>query len=443
MRRSSTTFIIMACLVGAGCSDDRGRTDVVDGADGEGGGHDGDGEGTPILERVGAITRTCGEALRPTQPADRDWFVQAGVAVGEEVWVLRSGSDKLALTQVGTDGTWGTDHPLTVGRWVTSGGAAVARGSEVTLVWVEEATEAGGQALRHAVVDTASGVVVAPHTIEGGTSTYVSAPALVATDEALFMAWGAGQESGRATLKLARLTDTGALEGARPLHAVEQTWNGLQPSMVKAGGALTIVWSAPNAESRYELWMMKVDDAGDELVEPRRISGAAGAGQAFGAAWEAGQVPMLAVGDDVWLVYAASSFNDDFADPEGGVDLRLAIIDPAGEVTTHEVNRHANGVSHTQASLSRMGDHVALTWVQGATIYVCGGCFVDYDIRHVVVDPGTVTPVSAIATHSHDDHGYRRPLPFVLGDRVVTLAAQDFHALSYPTVAVMTCGATP
>jgi len=457
--RSSSSFvralIVLVPSLGVACSEDGGaegdadsRGDVAEVRDGTDasttdGGDATSPPGTPVLEREGTGAWSCDEELAPTRPADQDWYVQGAVAVGDAVWALRSGNEKLAFTRVGADGAWGTSHALTYGRWVMGGATPIARGSEVTLVWVEEAAEAGGRALRHAVVDTTSGVSTAAHTIVGATSAYANAPSLVRVDDATYLAWGAGDDSGRVTLRFARLSAAGALEGAVDLRTIDQAWNGITPAMVRTGDGFTLAWSEPNAQSGYELWVMRVGDQGEVAQAAQRISSTASANEHFGAAWEAGVSPLLQVGDRTWIVYTRSHFNNDFADPKGGVDLRLAVIDAAGAVTTHDVNTPVDGRSHTQASLSAFGDLVALTWVQGATIYICGGCFVDYDIRHVLLDPDVIVPVSAIVTHTHADHGYRRPMPLVIGDAITTLASQDFHALSYPAAARVACEASP
>jgi hypothetical protein len=69
-------------------------------------------------------------------------------------------------------------------------------------------------------------------------------------------------------------------------------------------------------------------------------------------------------------------------------------------------------------------------------------CFVDYDLRTVLLDAKTLSPVSAPATHSHQDHGFNFPRVALLGGDVMSVSQQDFHALSRPATAVMACAKT-
>jgi len=454
MRRMRATHLLYMNLVWAlvGCSDGGAKGDAGDGLGDAGDdtttdvGADGDTATppeAPVLEREGTISMSCSEALAPTQPADREWFVLAGVEVGGAVWALRSSFDGLELTEVGDDAVLGTSHVLDLGKYTTGYGSAATDDTEVSLVWAE-GLDSGGQVLRHARVDTVGGVLVDAHDIAGTSAAAIGAPRLLPASTGWALVWSTTGDDGRSRVRFGRLDDAGALSGAVDVAGVADAWNGLAPAAVAIEGGYAVAWSEPLAGgSASEVYYATIDAAGAAVLPRRRVSPAGTAARKFGSPWEMGAEPMIAFGDAVWLVFQEATFNGDFSNPEGAADLQLAIVDAAGNAVLHPVNRSTVNVNETQPALYRMGDAVGLTWVKGSAIYICAGCFVDYDIKTVLIDPATVTPVSAVATHTHNAHGYRRPLSFVTGDAVMTLASQDFHALSYPAVAVMRCAPTP
>jgi hypothetical protein len=119
--------------------------------------------------------------------------------------------------------------------------------------------------------------------------------------------------------------------------------------------------------------------------------------------------------------------------------VTLAVVPADGDVAQHPLQAAEDGVTATDATLFRLDGKLGVLWSEGTIIFVCGGCYADNDLKVVLVDPDAIVPASAIATHAHADHGYVGPAAVVLGGDVLSVSTQDFHALSFPAVAVMTC----
>lgn len=393
---------------------------------------------TAILERPSSDDFTCSEGVAPTQPSVKDWQPAAAVAVGDAVWALQFGQSNVYFGKIESDGSLGTRHDLGATSWSVGAADAVADGPSVTLVWAEYTD--GGQTVRHAVVDTAKGVTTAAHELftVGG----IGAISLVANGATLAAAWSEQNGEGASKVRFARL-DADGIDG-EIVDVIDggQSYAGLASAMVayKTGFALSWSQALPDDLATYERWFVRLDSAGKKVGEPLRISPAATTGgTSYGEPWDGGGHPMLVVGDDVWVAYTHNFYNNDFSNPEGATTLHIAIVDPDGDVRDEPFNPTVINVNQGQASLFAFGGAVGVAWTGGTAIYICGGCYVDYDLQIALVDPTTLELAADKLTHTHNDHGYNRPRIAVVGDDIYTLAWHDFHALGFPAIARASC----
>lgn len=391
----------------------------------------------PIVERGSTDRFACHESLAPTQPAVKNWSAAATVVANGRTWALQTGDQKLYLGAVGADAKLGTRWELPTQSWSVASAAALADGAIVTLVW-SEYQDAGGQVLRHARVDVDEGIVTAPHDLASSSS--FGTVGLARNDGVTGLVWSEASGGSEGVVRYARL-DADGFDGTPT-----ELGRGADPSTSGAaitgrGAGFAVSWSKPATgdATAYELWLQAIDAAGTPQGAAARVSPEATAGHSFGSGWNQGARPMLAVGDELWIAYTETWSNGDFMNQHGATDLFVAVVTADGSIARHPVNRSVVDQNSTQASLFAYGSAVGLTWTAGTAIYICAGCYVDYDLHVLLIDPTTMTPAAPVVVHTHNAHGYSRPRTTVVGDAVMTLAWQDFHALGYPAVAITTC----
>jgi hypothetical protein len=392
----------------------------------------------PILERAPQPRYTCAETLPPTTPSPSDWGSGGLAVVDGRAWVLRLGQGS-GLSPLGLDGAVGDliDLGLSPNSAVASGMAVT--GGHFSLVWSEQSAD-GTQVLRFAAVKDGA-VVVTPRDVPGVDADWITG---VATDAApggeVVVAWTHADASGLARVTFARLDAGGdVIAGPVDVGTNSPSYGGQGCAVARWGDGYALAWSLPGAGGAGDVWFATVDADGHGIVAPRRVSRPAGGGTSSRVAARRGSEPLLVTGDLAFLAFTESRYTNDGASPIGSTTVQLAVIDAQGQIVVHPLQGPVSHVTATDPTLFQLGDALGVTWSQGSFVYDCTHCFIDNDLKVALLDPAALVPVSPVATHAHDDHGYAFEASAVLGSNVLTVASQDFHALSLPAVAVMRC----
>ncbi|MCA9516003.1 MAG: hypothetical protein KC635_13750, partial [Myxococcales bacterium] len=150
------------------------------------------------------------------------------------------------------------------------------------------------------------------------------------------------------------------------------------------------------------------------------------------------------VGGETWVAWSEQKYTGSDFDAKGKAEIWVAAIDTKGQVSQ---GRLAEGEVDTMRTAPRLTEALgrpALAWSEGSFIYICGGCISDYDIHLVALtrdEAGEIVPASAVTTVLHGSNGlYARGIA-TFGDALLVVASLDFHALSYPGLATVTCTA--
>ena len=358
--------------------------------------------------------------------------------------------DALFVAPLGLDGTVGERLVLDADPGY-SRGAAMARlsgehASEFLVAW-GHMREDGAEALRVATVsiDAVTGKATLTHVgkdvaevgwltirsiqlvpTEGGVDAYLAASAFDAST------------APGAPLRVVPLAADGALRaGAGGLRSLVE--DASDPSVVATANGTAVVWTASGAEAS-EVFFGRFDADGWAVAGPRRLS-VAGVENGGSRTADRGARALIAAGDKLWAAWSEWQFNGNWQAPEGHSTLRLAVLDQDGNGPTFEVQAAENDVVNQGASFFVNGDHIALTWLRGTAIHICGGCYVDYPVKVVLLDPATAAPVSEVASLDPvNGHGHSSAHFAVLGAGIVMASTLDFHALTRPATAAFACG---
>lgn len=395
--------------------------------------------GTPILERPMQQTHTCTETLPPTQPDPGDW-TPGGLALDSEgaAWVARAGVT-LGVSTIGVDGTLGPLVGLDADQFTVGRTEMVVQGGRVIIVWGKSLPN-GDSTLSFAAVEDGS-VVVQAKNIVGTTSYFIHSVSLApAPNGEVAVLWADSSVQGELQMRFARIDGQGNLTGD-PIEIgnVGSITGSSEGVLVTTPTGYAVAWTATVGSGLSEVWFATMDGDGKFLLAPKRISQEAGQGYRASIGYRRGSTPLLVEGDGYLLAYSLSYFNEDYANPKGWATVELAAIDSDGSTVAHRLHAPVNDVFSSYPTLFRLDGTLGLLWSSGTAIYVCAGCFVDNDLKMVLLDPDALVPASEVATHTHAQHGYVQPATVVLGQDVLTVASQDFHALSYPAAAAMHC----
>lgn len=392
----------------------------------------------PILERAAGTEYACRETLAPLGGTGPSWFPLALSAVGDRLWLLRI-EDGIRLSTLGTDGALGPDIDLGGPLWSVPGGVIADEAGVMTLVWIEP-LDAGGQQLRVALVATSGEVLAAPATLPGTLGQEVSSPRTLPTAAGHRLVWIASDGS-RQRIRHAFLED-GAFAGEpTTLVTLDSAYGGSLLGLVADDDGFALAWTASSAGFASEVWFGTFANDGTARHPPRRVSREGRDGTSSGAFWWSSSSGAMAHAAGRYLV----AFTEDYQRPGsdfselGHAVLQVAVVDARGEGALIPLSPPIEGRVTTAASFYEVGDALGLFWAEGSIIRICAGCYVDYVLRTVLLDPATLDPLSAPATHTAQDHGFNSPHVAVLGDAVVSVSLQDFHALSRPATAVMEC----
>jgi hypothetical protein len=397
----------------------------------------------PILERAPRVTHACEETLPPTATEPHDWYAGGLVGDGSQAWVARVAM-KVGVSTVATDGSLGTLTELASSDGGAMGPVLAAQGGRLAAAWLEW-LPAGGQALR--VAFAKDGVATAPKTVPGSQADTLSPPAVAPAEGGGVAVFWADQQGSSARQRFARLDDKGDLAaGPVTITAPGDESADAQRAIVPWKDGFAAVWTRTSwstGATTSDVVLVRLDPDGNVLEGPRRVSREPGPGETAGLPLRRTGTPLLAIGDRLWLAYQLAWFDNDFSNSKGWTVVELVEVEAAGQETVHRLQAPIENVNATDATLYSLGGKLGVTWAAGTAIYICGGCYVDYDLKSVLLDPDGPVPASAPVTHTHSDHGYAGPGTVVLGADLLTVAAQDFHAISIPSVAVIRCTPAP
>lgn len=414
----------------------------------------------PLLNWPGARTEACTVTRAPAIPDPSDWLAyDLEVGPGDRAYLmaLERGfmtQGALFLAPLALDGKVGEHLALDDNPQYSSGAALVrlegAHASEFLVAW-GHMREDGAQALRVATVaiDAATGKATVTHAgqdvAEVGWLNLQSLQLVASTDggdgaDAYIAAstFIAGSGPGVPSLRRVPLAADGTLRaGAGGVRTMVE--DASDPSVVATADGVAAVWTAAAAKGT-EVFFGRFDASGTVIGAPRRLSVAGADGGGSGLAWRGGR-SLIAAGGALWAAWSEWTFNGNYDAPEGHSTLKLAVLDGEGQGPTVQVQAAEDGIVNQGASFYVIGDHIALTWQRGTAIYICAGCYVDYPVKVVLLDPATVAPVSEVATLDPvTGHGHSSALFAPLGAGVVVASTLDFHALTRPATAAFTCG---
>jgi hypothetical protein len=398
--------------------------------------------GTPILERPGTTDYSCTEVRAPIGALGPAWYPLGLVEAGGEAWLLRSDMG-VKLSKLASDGTQSGEVNLGGSEYGSFGAAMASDGKALTMVWGEQLESS--QQYRTAVVRLDGSIEVAAAPLEGTSTSSVSPPQLVPTPDGRYRLVWMRVDGGGANSVVSGILDGGAFVGAPIKLADAGAGYGVHVIGAVADDAgFAAAWGVMTNDGTTfttEVWFGTFDTNGAPRHPARRISGPGDPNTTSGSTWLAGSSALLRV-DDRYLV----AFTVDKAPPDfnqlGHAEVHIAAVNERGEGSLSPLHAPVEGHISTVASFYRLGDAVGLFWAEGTIIRICAGCFVDYDLRTVLLDANTLSPVSAPATHSHQDHGFNVPRVVALGGDVLSVSLQDFHALSRPATALMLCSKT-
>ncbi len=412
----------------------------------------------PLLDWPGARTEACTVTRAPAIPDPSDWAAyDLDVGPGDRAYLMAvergfmGAGDGLFVAPLGLDGTVGARLVLDADPGYSNGAAMVRLGgdhaSELLVAW-GHMREDGAQALRVATVaiDAVTGKATVTRAGQdvaevgwvnlqsiqllvsgGGADAYVTASA-----------FDAGGAPGVPSLRRVPLAADGTLRaGAGAVRTLVE--DASDPSVVATADGIAAVWTA-SAGRGAEVFFGRFGADGAAIGTPRRLSVTGAEGVGSGLAYRGGRA-LIAAGGALWAAWSEWTFNGSWEAPEGHSTVRLAVLDQDGNGPTFEVQAAESDVVNQGASFFVNGDHIALTWLRGTAIHICGGCYVDYPVKVVLLDPATAAPVSEVATLDPvNGHGHSSALFAPLGAGVVVASSLDFHALTRPATAAFRCG---
>lgn len=395
--------------------------------------------GTPILERPGTTDYTCTEVRAPNGAPGPSWYPIGLVEVGGEAWLLRSDMG-VKLSKLASDGSQSGEVDLGGSEFGNFGASMASDGKALTMVWGEQLDSS--QQYRTAVVGLDGSIGVAAAPLEGTAASSVTPPKLVPTPDGRYRLVWMRVDGDSANSVVSGILDGGAFVGAPIKLADAGAGYGVHVlGAVVDDAGFAAAWSTMKNEGdtfMTEVWFGTFDNNGAPRYPARRISGPGEPNTTVGTTWLAGSGALLRVDDRYLVAFTVDKEPPDF-NKLGHAEVHVASVDERGEGSLSPLLAPVEGRISTDASFYRLGDAVGLFWAEGTIIRVCAGCFVDYDLRTVLLDAKTLSPVSAPATHSHQDHGFDFPRVVALGGDVLSVSQQDFHALSRPATALMQC----
>lgn len=398
--------------------------------------------GTPILERPGTTDYTCAEVRAPIGAPGPAWYPLGLVEGGGEAWLLRSDIG-VKLSKLASDGTLSGEVDLGGSEYGNFGAAMASDAKALTMVWGEQVDS--GQQYRTAVVGLDGTIDVAAAPLDGTLASSVSPPRLVPTPDGRYRLVWMRVDGGGANTVVSGILDGGAFVDA-PIKLADAGggYGGHVIGAVADDAGFAAAWSSMMSGGNTvttEVWFGTFDNNGAPRHPARRISGPGDPNTSSGTTWLTGDAALLRVDDRYLIAFTVDKMSPDFNEL-GHAEVHIASVDERGEGTLSPLLAPVEGHISTVASFYRLDDAVGLFWAEGTIIRICAGCYVDYDLRTVLLDAKTLSPISAPATHSHQDHGFNYPRVVVLGGDVLSVSQQDFHALSRPATALMQCTKT-
>lgn len=435
-------FLIAAIsLLFTACSEDPGPTPNTPDAGGTGGASDGGlpEVGTPILERSGTTDYTCTEVRAPIGALGPAWYPIGLAQAGSEAWLLRSDMG-VKLSKLAIDGTLSNEVNLGGSEFGNFNAAMASDGKALRVVWGEQLD--ASQQYQTAVVSLNGSIDVPAAALAGTLAASVSTPRLVPTPDGRYRLVWMRVDGGGANSVVSAIVDGGAFVDA-PVKLAD-AGNGYGVHVIGAvadDAGFAAAWSVflgDGTTLSTEVWFGTFDNSGAPRHPARRISNPAQPNLWAGTTWLSGDAALVRAGDRYLVAFTVDNMPPDFNEL-GHAEVYIASVDEQGEGSLSPLLAPVEGRISTVASFYRLDDAVGVFWAEGTIIRICAGCFVDYDLRTVLLDAKTLSPVSAPATHSHQEHGFNFPRVVALGSDILSVSQQDFHALSRPATALMQC----
>lgn len=398
---------------------------ACDGGDGEPEPPD---EGPPILDRAPRLGHTCAvesdvavvaqnrgrTGIALARAAGRTFAASATSAIEAQVGLVVSELlfDPVELAPPAHD-VLGSEFPRLP--------ALVARDGALGLSWIDSSTDADGQQLSFAVLDSAGELTAGPTAVTTDGAILFHAAAAGADGFALLLRDDGG-------LRFLQLDDNGAPVG-EPVQI--STGDTSSAHLARHRDGFAAAWVENGG-----VHLAVLDRSGTPLGQLALLSAAPREGEALRDPFVA------AAGDELVVAWTESHRKEEGFDPlDGRAVVRLARVngngDPLGPA--ERLQDPEDGIESVLSSLLPVDGALAVAWSRGTYIPICGGCVSDSTMRFVLLDPVDRVPVSDQVELIGPSGLAGAPMVGGEGGDVDFFLTVDYHALADLAAAKIGC----
>jgi len=422
-------FVLGAALaVGVGCGDDdSGGGDEDTSQQDAAMDTDGDTQGPatgPVLDRPPQVVASCSVSSPLTRIPDASWYTTSMAQTSDgAMWLAyggwQRGGFQAAVTPVAADGTFGTALALDdLGETIH----LAADGDRLAVSF--DRASAMGQP-RFAVANADGTLTVAPRDAD-------AVGAMVPVEGGFAMVTAVTDPGANVVLRLRILDEDGDTTAGPTQVAALPGYGSVFAEVVSVPGGVAVAWAEREPGAVRVAWF---GADGVATRDPVTLGGGHGEGWSVGV-----RLALLSVDDALWIAWSEATYGEDFG--QGRAEIRVAVIDPNGSVREAPMAAAEVDLFRTAPRLVNHGGVPGLTWSEGTFIYICGGCISDYDAHFVLLGrdaAGEVVPASDVTVIPHQDNGITTRFIASSGDDLVFVTQLDFHAISFPALATITC----
>jgi hypothetical protein len=359
---------------------------------------------------------------------------EAAVVVAEHGGPLPTSTYNLTWSTLGLDGALGSPRVVRArtDSMIPLSVTAASDGEKATLVW--SATEdSAGYALNSAQVDNAGTVVTPPSTL----ATLQESPdaRIAKTDSGYaLLSVQNGPAGGKLTFR--RLDEAGKF-ASEPVVAAQGSY--IMAGSIAAIGNHFVVSYMDNQyyESGLASRLLFLDSDGHTLGEPFAFENSVAMGFA------ATTPSLLVRGNEVLAAWSVSTGDRSYEKQDAATTIRLARFDADGKLQgfMYDLQAPVKDREAVQPLLLAVGDDVGLLWAEGSIIYICGGCVPDHSQKFVVLDGGTFIPQSSVSEfeNTFPSGGLLSAQVAQKGDDLLVVSTLTYHTWGEGTSGALRC----
>jgi hypothetical protein len=282
-------------------------------------------------------------------------------------------------------------------------------------------------------------------TVQGRGSPKATLPILAAQPDGYGVAYGWRDSlSDQAKLFFLPL-DARGREAGPPVQIAQNgaPYRAIHGKIVATEDGYAIVW-ALFVVDRSEVFFARLDRQGRVTRGPIQLSNASGEGFSSGGetGFAAARLALIRRGEGFVAAWT-ETYEEKSIDTFGYSIVRIAELEADGSLrsTPQPLQRPERDIDHTEPVIMPFGDRTAVLWSRGSHIILCAGCVPNHAIQMVLLDPGTLSPVSEVVSLPPAESGLIGYSSAVSGSKILLTFKITFHVYDTPGAGAFRCDA--